>query len=235
MLSGLFIAGVDTGVGKTLVCGLLANYLLNRGHRVITQKWVQTGCVSLAEDLKTHHQLSGIPHDRSLESLQNPYCFQLAASPHLAAEAAGEVLDPTRIISAYRELEKQFDVILVEGAGGLLVPLTREQLMIELIAELALPVLLVVSNRLGCINHALLSIAELKRRNIPLAAVVFNTLPGEKTDPRICADNPRVISQLGALTLYTELPVLTETKTGVNLLHKLGEKLAVDLKWEHNE
>lgn len=234
-MSGLFIAGVDTGVGKTLVCGLLAACFAEMGSRVITQKWVQTGCAGEAEDLIIHRHLSGIIADGSMNALLNPYCFHFAASPHLAAELEGEVINPARIVTAYRELEKRYDIVLVEGAGGLLVPLSRELLLIELVAQLSLPVVLVVANRLGCINHALLSIAELKRRHISIAGLVFNTLPTDKTDARIIADNPRIISLLGGVPLYAELPPLTQLADGKKLLRSFAEKVAASLNWDDDE
>lgn len=120
------ITGIDTGIGKTYVTGLLARVLNNRGIRVITAKAVQTGSsTQIAEDILQHRRLMGIPLQKEDEAgLTCPYSYRLPASPQLAAREEGETIDPSKIASCLTTLAHAWDIVLVEGAGGLLVPLT---------------------------------------------------------------------------------------------------------------
>lgn len=169
------VCGIDTGVGKSVVTGLLARHLLDQGSSVITQKLVQTGCVR-PEDIFLHRRLMGIgwqPVDE--QRLTCPYCFPLAASPHLAAEKAGATaVDPTRLNQAADQLAKQFDQLIIEGAGGLLVPLTRSLLLLDYLQSRNWPLLLVTSPRLGSINHTLLCLEAVKQRQMRLLGLVYN-------------------------------------------------------------
>ncbi|MHB9026942.1 MAG: dethiobiotin synthase [Armatimonadota bacterium] len=226
-MSGIFITGTDTGVGKTLVCGCLAGYLQARGMRVITQKWVQTGCREAAEDLLLHRALGGLEEVAELEDALNPYCFAYPASPHLAAAREGVEIDPEVIAAAYRRLEARFDLVLVEGAGGALVPLTEETLIVDLAAQLGLSALVVVRNGLGCINHALLTVEALRSRNIPLAGLVFNR-PEEGGEEEILRDNPRIIAHLTGATVLGELPYLPDPRQAPAAFPPIGEAF---LQW----
>ena len=234
-MSGLYITGTDTGVGKTLVCALLARYLHLAGERVITQKWVQTGCVGEADDLRVHCRIGGLPEDPAWLAARNPYCFALPASPHLAAEAEGRPIDPEVIIRAYQALASSFDPVLVEGAGGALAPLTRSMLAIDLVARLGMPALLVVGNKLGCINHALLTVEALRARDIPVLGLVFNSLPGCSDDARIIQDNPRITAQLSGVPLLGELPVIARPHHGSNAVAAITEALMRVWKREHHD
>ncbi len=204
-MNGLLLTGTDTGVGKTRVCGYLAGYLSRHGVRVVTQKWVQTGCGMVAEDLIAHRELGGIDDDPALVMLRNPYCCPLPASPHLAAAHAGITIDPAVIAAAYQALAAQHDLVIVEGVGGLLVPLTRCLLLADLAAELGLATLLVIRNRLGCINHALLTVEALRRRQLPLLGLIFNRTE-DSEDDCILQDNPRIIAELTGIQVLGELP-----------------------------
>ena len=204
-VSGLLVTGTDTGVGKTRICGFLAGYLHRHGVRVVTQKWVQTGCAEQAEDLLAQQELGAFDADPALAAWRNPYCFPLPASPHLAAEEAGREIESARITVAYRELAARHELVIVEGAGGLLVPLRRHLLLADLAGELGLSALLVVRNGLGCVNHALLTIEALRQRNMPLLGVIFNRITGEG-DERILRDNPRIIAEISGVTVLGELP-----------------------------
>ncbi|HEY3415445.1 MAG TPA: dethiobiotin synthase [Armatimonadota bacterium] len=221
-MSGIFITGTDTGVGKTLVCGCLAGFLQAHGRRVITQKWVQTGCPETAEDLLLHRRLGELEEIAELQDALNPYCFAFPASPHLAAAREGASIDPQVIANAYRQLESRFDLVLVEGAGGLLVPLTGDTLTIDLVAQLGLTALVVVRNGLGCINHALLTIEALRSRRIPLAGLVFNR-PAEDGDEEILQDNPRTIAHLTGAPILGELPYLADPGQAPAAFAPIGE------------
>jgi dethiobiotin synthetase len=207
-MRGLFIAGTDTGAGKTLVTGLLAAHCARRGLDVVTQKWVQTGTRPGQGDLRTHQHfgMDSSPADRKL---REPYCFPLAASPHLAARAAGAVIRPARLAAAYRALAREHRLVLIEGTGGLMVPLTARVLQLDLVQKLRLPVLLVVANRLGCLNHTLLTLAALRARKMRVLGLVFTApAPG---NPRVLADNPRVIARFDRAPVLGVLPYSRST------------------------
>lgn len=169
------VCGIDTGVGKSIVSGLLARHLLDQGKSAITLKLAQTGCVGKSEDILLHRRLMGIgwqPADE--QGLTCPYCFPFPASPHLAAELAGAVIDPAKLDHAADSLAAQFDQLIVEGAGGLLVPLTRSLLFLDYLQARNWPLLLVTSPRLGSINHTLLCLEAVKQRQMRLLGLVYN-------------------------------------------------------------
>ncbi|HEZ5948163.1 TPA: ATP-dependent dethiobiotin synthetase BioD [Neisseria meningitidis] len=170
-----FVSGIDTDIGKTIATGVLAKQLLQQGKSVITQKPVQTGCQNIADDIAVHRKIMGIPmQEADKQRLTMPEIFSYPASPHLAAQLDGRALDLEKIRTATQELATQYEIVLVEGAGGLMVPLTEKLLTIDYIQEQAYPVILVTSGRLGSINHTLLSFAVLKQYGIRLHSLVFN-------------------------------------------------------------
>ncbi|RQL34111.1 dethiobiotin synthase [Neisseria meningitidis] len=170
-----FVSGIDTDIGKTIATGVLAKQLLQQGKSVITQKPVQTGCQNIADDIAVHRKIMGIPmQEADKRRLTMPEIFSYPASPHLAARLDGRALDLDKIRTATQELAAQYEIVLVEGAGGLMVPLTEDLLTIDYIQQQAYPVILVTSGRLGSINHTLLSFAALKQYGIRLHSLVFN-------------------------------------------------------------
>jgi dethiobiotin synthetase len=169
------ICGIDTGVGKTVVTGLLARHLLNQGKVVITQKLVQTDCSGRPEDILIHRRLMGADwHRLDEKKLTCPYCFPFPASPYLAAQLAGKKIDPAELDRTTDILAVQVDQLIIEGAGGLLVPLTHSLLLLDYLAEHSYPIILVTSPRLGSINHTLLCLEAIKHRNMELLGMVYN-------------------------------------------------------------
>lgn len=177
-MSGVFIAGTDTGVGKTLVAQALIQRGVAAGKRVAAMKPVSAGCVWTAEGWLNDDvaQLRAASNVALPLALLNPYAFEPPIAPHLAAQLAGIEIDLARIESAYREIESQADEVIVEGVGGLLVPLNAEHSAADIILRLDLPVILVVGMRLGCLNHALLTVEAMARRGIKLEAWVANQI-----------------------------------------------------------
>ena len=182
-MSVLFISGIDTDIGKTYATGLLAKALMHQGVNVITQKLVQTGVsvnsdsgeMNIADDIVTHRQLMGIPlQPCDIDSSTCPYRYEKPASPHLATRLSGEVLDPELITSATKRLQAEYDLVLLEGAGGLLVPITEQLLTLDYIAAQGYPIVLVTSGRLGSINHTLLSLEAIKFRGLEVHSVIYN-------------------------------------------------------------
>jgi dethiobiotin synthetase len=170
-----FITAIDTDAGKTVATGLMAAYLASKGKSVITAKPVQTGCLGISEDIAAHRQAMGtelLPEDTA--GLTCPYVFSFPASPHLSAEMEGCHISAELITGNVRKLAQQYEYVLVEGAGGLLVPLTRSLLLADMAAEQKWKCILVTSGRLGSINHSLLSFEAIKNRGIDYAGTVYN-------------------------------------------------------------
>lgn len=187
------VTGIDTGIGKTIATGLIARGLVEAGIRVITQKPVQTGCVGISEDIEKHRQLMGsplLPEDH--EGLTCSYLYRTPCSPHLAASIENESIDVAKISAATRELRLRYEIVLLEGAGGLFVPLREEYTLIDYLAESGWPVVLVTSSRLGSLNHTLASFEALRSRNMHLAGVVYNN--HAETEQYIAEDSLNIIS-----------------------------------------
>lgn len=183
-----FISGIDTGIGKTYTTGYLAKLWNAQGQQVITQKLIQTGNVDVSEDIQQHREIMGtgwLPEDES--KLTMPEIFSYPASPHLATKLDGREIDFAKIEAATQQLAEKFEVVLLEGAGGLMVPLTTELLTIDYLEQKKFPVILVSSGRLGSINHTLLSLEALKARGLSLYALAYN-LNDESQDPLISKD-----------------------------------------------
>ena len=183
-----FVSGIDTDIGKTVATGVLAKQLLQQGKSVITQKPVQTGCQNIADDIAVHRKIMGIPmQEADKQKLTMPEIFSYPASPHLAARLDGRALDLHKIRTATQQLAAQYEIVLVEGAGGLMVPLTENLLTIDYIRQQGYPVILVTSGRLGSINHTLLSFSALKQYGISLYSLIFNHIHDSK-DETIAGD-----------------------------------------------
>jgi dethiobiotin synthetase len=176
---GIFITGTDTGVGKTTVACGLAAALSRQGKQVGVLKPAETGCEPgpdgslVAADGERLRFFSGCTVQPSLCC---PYKFPEPLAPAVAAERAGRAIEIGHIAEAYDALAAQHDLILVEGAGGLLVPITDQLTFADLAARLDLPVLLVIGNRLGAINHALLTAENARMRGLRLAGYIVNAL-----------------------------------------------------------
>lgn len=184
-----FVSGIDTNIGKSYATAYLARLWNEQGRRTITQKLIQTGNPEgYSEDIELHRRLMGtgpLPEDE--QGITKPEIFSYPASPHLAARIDGRVVDFDKIKRATEELSSRYDAVLVECAGGLMVPLTEEFLTIDYIRESGCPLVFVTSGRLGSINHTLLSFEAIERRGIPLHTVMYNLFP-EGGDRIIRAD-----------------------------------------------
>ena len=182
-MSVLFVSGIDTDIGKTYVTGLLAKSLMQQGINVITQKLVQTGIavdecsgeIGIADDIIMHRQLMSLPlQSCDLDFTTCPYRYKKPASPHLSAKLAEQTLYPDVITDATRRLQADYEMVLLEGAGGLLVPITEQLLTLDYITEQGYPIILVTSGRLGSINHTLLSLEAIKARGLEVHSVIYN-------------------------------------------------------------
>ena len=168
-----FVTGTDTGVGKTLISCALLHAFAARGASVVGMKPVAAGCDAddLNEDVKQLRAASTI--FASLGQI-NPYSFFHPIAPHIAARNAGVSINLSRILESYNELAAQAEVVIVEGAGGFQVPLNETQDSADLTVALGLPVILVVGMRLGCLNHALLTLRAIDDCGLTCAGWVAN-------------------------------------------------------------
>jgi dethiobiotin synthetase len=173
-----FITGTDTGVGKTLVSCALLHAFAAQGKRVVGFKPVAAGCGEndRSEDAE---QLWAASNVMATYGQINPYCFVPPVAPHIAARHSGVRIDLNRILTSFRELSSQAEVVIVEGAGGFLIPLNEKQDGGHLARELGLPVIMVVGMRLGCINHALLTQRVIDDYGLICAGWVANVVDGE--------------------------------------------------------
>jgi len=171
----IFVSGIDTDTGKTIATGLIALYFKKLGYKVITQKIVQTGCNKISEDIIKHREIMDEKlNDFDLQSITCPYIFNFPASPHLSSKLENKEINPNKILKATKELEKHFDYVIIEGVGGLCVPLNKNIILIDYIVANKYPLILVTSGKLGSINHTLLSLEAIKKRKIKLKAIIYN-------------------------------------------------------------
>ncbi len=231
MNNALFITGTDTGVGKTVITGLLARLLTERGIKVITQKWVQTGCAGISEDVAAHMRFMAgdEKHMEKYRSDMAPYVLEFPSSPHLAALLAKIHIDAGRIESSFRRLAEKFDFIIVEGTGGPLVPLNDEEMIVDVVKRLRLSVLVVAENRLGAINQTLLTVNALRERDLEVVGIAFNRL-SEKGDEIIFKDNLRIVETLTGEKVFGELRRCTDAQELYRAFLPIGERILKELK-----
>jgi dethiobiotin synthetase len=197
-MKGAFITATDTGVGKTFVACALARAAVRRGLRVAAMKPCETG------DGDDGAQLIAATGRALDPALARPYRFALPASPEAAARAEGAIIDVDRIVAAFAALTADADLILVEGAGGLLVPVAPGVLMADLAARLGLPLLVVARASLGTINHTLLTLEAARRRELPVAGVIL-TRAVDRYGPDE-PSNPIAIATWGKVPILGALP-----------------------------
>jgi dethiobiotin synthetase len=233
-MAGLFITGTDTGVGKTIITGGLAAYLRSRGMDTGVMKPLESGCLSGAPSSDSVYlkKISQSPDDLDLI---NTYAFEKPLAPGVAAQLQGEEISFDRIAESYRRLELMHPFVLVEGAGGLMVPIGRQKNTIDLIEFLELPVLLVARMGLGTINHTLLSLEYLKARNIVVAAVVLNATtakPDASTDY-----NASTLAEWTDLPLWGPVRFISKIKDRKEVIEKIRDGIgeAADRYFKINE
>jgi dethiobiotin synthetase len=233
----LFVTGTDTGVGKTFITALLAKALVDQGIDVKVQKWVSTGNSKLSEDCVFIYGMLGNKSDETIHGLQDttgfvsdvaPYCLPLPASPHLAAEKAGVTIETEVIRDAFFRLESSCEILIVEGVGGVLVPLSRDLLLADLVADLKLPALVVARSGLGTLNHTLLTLEALRHRNIQIVGVLLNSQGGE--DSSIVRDNQRTIAEIGQVEVFGVLPRVKSPLDALSSIAPMADRILNVLK-----
>lgn len=177
-----FIVGTDTGVGKTFIASRLIEHFVTQGHQVVGMKPIASGCEKNAEGEWQNEDVTALSQASNVQAplnLINPYRFQPAIAPHIAASQARVEMQIPHILQSFHALQKQADMVIVEGAGGFLVPINPQETLADFAVALKLPIILVVGMRLGCINHALLTVEAIKNRGLHLAGWVANQIDPE--------------------------------------------------------
>ncbi|MFA6040698.1 MAG: dethiobiotin synthase [Methylophilus sp.] len=178
MQQSFFITGTDTEVGKTYIACKLIKHYVALGYKVVGMKPVAAGCdwvdgAWLNEDVKL---LTAASNVQAPTHLVNPYSFKEPIAPHIAAQHEGVTIDLQVIVDAYQQLTQLADIVIVEGAGGLLVPLGDDHTLADLVAQLNIPIILVIGLKLGCINHALLTYEVIQQRQLKLDSWLANPI-----------------------------------------------------------
>ena len=204
-MNGLFITGTDTDIGKTALSALLLAELRRRGINAAPMKPVQTGCKGSAPDLDYSLSMASIEVNPETYLQMSPYQFKPACSPHLAAEMAGTEIDIAEIVIAARMLASEYEFVIAEGAGGIIVPLNRRETMLDLMQAMKLPIIIAARPGLGTINHTLLTIRALRSDGLDIAGVVF--VASTDAEPGLIEeDNATTIEQFGKVPILGTLP-----------------------------
>ncbi|MES2548047.1 MAG: dethiobiotin synthase [Pseudomonadota bacterium] len=187
MQQAFFITGTDTGVGKTYIACKLIQQYVSQGYKVVGMKPVAAGCDWVDGEWVNDDvlKLEAAGNVKAPRSLTNPYSFKAPIAPHIAAQQEGNTVEISVIKQAFDDLCQLADIVIVEGAGGLLVPLNNTCDMADLAKALNIPIIVIVGIKLGCINHTLLTVEAIKARNCRLKGWVANQI-----DPKMqCIDD----------------------------------------------
>ncbi len=204
-MKSLFVTGTDTDVGKTFITAGITNYFVDSGVNIVPAKPVQTGCVNdIAEDLMFSLKTAELSFNELMLQRLCPLRFVPACSPHLACELADCQISLPGMVTALVELKSDFECVVAEGAGGVFVPLGNGKTMLNLMVELGWPVVLVSSDKLGTINHTLLSISALLNAGLDVTGVIINhTSPPSDL---ISRSNTLAIKEYGKVEILGEIP-----------------------------
>jgi len=210
MGKGVFVTGTDTEVGKTIVTASLVSLLINDGFDVGVMKPIETGCPKKNGRLVPRDAafLKVVSDSKDGLSLINPYRFSKPLAPLIAAKIDHKEIKMGKISLAYEKLRKKHDMTFVEGAGGLLVPLTGKLTNVDLILKLALPIIVVVGSKLGAVNHTLLTLNWAREKGIKVVGLVINQ-PNRNPNPRkniAQKTNPMLIRSLAGVPILGEVP-----------------------------
>ncbi len=216
MHKGIFITGTDTGVGKTFVSVGLLKALKETGLNVCPMKPVETGCKVQRGELVPEDTLKLIKAAQVSEpvDLINPYRFRQPLAPAIASELEGAVISRKKIISAYNKLSNKYDITIIEGAGGIMVPIRKSYLFLDLIKDLALPVIIISRPGLGTINHTLLTIEAARNRGIDITGVIINWSVDIKKDASV-KTNPQMIKKLTGVPVLGNVPYMEKLNSKV--------------------
>lgn len=226
MRKGIFVLGTDTGVGKTVIAAGLTLALRERGIRVGVMKPIATGCSGHPGRLVSTdaaYLMEAAMMDAPV--LINPIRYRNPVAPSVAAVVEKTEVNVDRIVEAYKKLCKEFDFVIVEGIGGVLVPIKENYFMSNLVEALDLDALIVTSSKLGTINHTLLSVEALLSRGIEIAGIIMNGV--ERANFSLAEiTNPKVVADLSGAPFLGTLPKLLDVDVEGMRFGKLGEVFA---------
>ncbi|MCG9968635.1 dethiobiotin synthase [Pelotomaculum terephthalicicum JT] len=233
MAKGLFVTGTDTGVGKTVITGGLAGVFRKNGIAAAAFKPVQAGGIEseqglLSEDALFYRAAAGLPY--SVRDM-NPCCLRMPLSPNIAARVSGQVIDPAALAEAYQRLAGENDYVLVEGAGGLCVPLVDYSFtMADLAHLLGIPLLVVARPGLGTINHTVLTVRHAQWMGLEVKGIVIN---GYRKEQATLAErtNPEVIEGMTGVPILGIVPYLPETNVELCRAGGLVEIIEEKVEW----
>lgn len=202
---GVLITGTDTGVGKTIVTAVIVTALTANGINTGVMKPITTGTSPGADELSDPDWLASVTGVGDPPDLIAPYRLRTAAAPLIAAAREGLAIEPARIIGAFQALLARHDCVVVEGIGGVMVPVTPDLFVADLARQMGLPVLIVACAGLGSINHTLMTLECLRNRGVPILGLIFNhpSPPPSGTDE---SDTVRTILRFSGLPSFGELP-----------------------------
>jgi len=225
----LFVTGTDTSVGKTYVCARFLEFLKKKGVQAGYQKWVATGAdAEMPEDLALCLSTAGIVSKPESLDQQVPFRFRFPASPHLAAEIENREVKPEVIIEKYVTLAANYEWLIVEGVGGVMVPLRRDLLLIDLLARLKPRILVVARSGLGTLNHTLLTLEALRNRKIPVLGVVFSDTEKQE-DEILVQDNMRTVEETALVRVFGRLRRKADNEKQENFFITVGQAILDEL------
>ncbi|BBH19041.1 ATP-dependent dethiobiotin synthetase BioD [Paenibacillus baekrokdamisoli] len=224
-IRGLFVTGTDTGVGKTVVTAAITAALRAEGLNVGVWKPVQSGAPlgSGVTDAERLLQYTGI--NERADSVAS-FTFEAPLTPFLAAREAGMTFTLQELISAGEPLLNRYESVLIEGAGGVAVPLTEEELVVDLITKLRIPALIVARSGLGTINHTLLTVSYLRHHAVPIIGVILNDGEStERVDDPSTATNAELIEMYSGIKVLGRFPRMHDETNRDLLIHTVREKI----------
>ena len=204
---GLFITGTDTGVGKTLIAGAIAKILRQSGKKVGVFKPVATGCKKTKNGLvsKDAEFLAHCTGSEFSLDIINPAAFEVPAAPFACEKIENKKVDLKKIAATYKQICQESDFVIVEGIGGIKVPITADIDVLSLAKSFDLPVVIVVRSKLGTINHTLLTIDAIRRSGLSLAGIIINGYD-EKTSDLAEKTNAAIIKEVGKVEIIAVTP-----------------------------
>jgi dethiobiotin synthetase len=225
----LFVTGTDTSVGKTYVCARILEFLKSKNIQGGYQKWIATGAdAGVPEDVNLCLDAAGISSGSERIDYLAPYRFRFPASPHLAAEMEGRIVEPGVIIENYQKLADKYKWLIVEGVGGIMVPLRRDLLLVDLLAQLRPSTLVVSRSGLGTLNHTLLTLEALRKRDVPVLGIVFSD-PEIQEDERLVHDNMRTIEEVGQVRVFGRLQRHQDIEMSRTAFKSIGQAILEQL------
>jgi dethiobiotin synthetase len=232
MAKGIFITGTDTGVGKTVIAGALAIALKGMGYSVGVMKPVETGCKKSGKRLIPSDAifLKKASGSRDSIDLINPYRFKTPLAPAVASELEGVKIYISRILRSFKLLKKRHDIVIVEGAGGILVPIDKDYFFLDLIRDMGIPIIIVARPGLGTINHTLLTIRCAHEYGVPVIGFIINHAKNSRPDPSE-KTNPLVIKRLSNVPLIGNFPFIPKLKNNPKGLNTIAIKNYLNLSY----